>query len=219
MKQFLNKEFKLCLAPINYVYMSFAIMTLIPAYPRYVPFYFFCVSILHLFNNAMLNKDLEYSMILPILKKDIVKSRCLLVAVYELICALLSIPFSYLFTLIMPTGNDAGIEGNVAFYGLVLILFSVFNFIFFTSYYKKAYKTGVSFVKATIAFWIIFMILEFPIWTKNVFNIPFFLMLDSTDFACQIRQLPILAAGIIIYFLGWLVTYKISAKRFEKVDL
>lgn len=44
-------------------------------------------------------------------------------------------------------------------------------------------------------------------------------MLDSIDFARQIRQLPILAAGIIIYFLGWLVTYKISAKRFEKVDL
>ena len=67
MKQFLNKEFKLCLAPINYVYMSFAIMTLIPAYPRYVPFYFFCVSILHLFNNAMLNKVLVYSIIFFIL--------------------------------------------------------------------------------------------------------------------------------------------------------
>lgn len=219
MKNFLNKEFKLCLAPVNYVYMCFAVMTIIPAYPKYVPFFFFCVSILHLFNNSMLNKDLEYSMILPITKKDIVKSRCLLVAAYELICAVLTIPFSFLFTLIMPTGNVAGIEGNVAFYGLALILLTLFNFTFFISFYKKAFKPGLPFIKASIIFWIGYFIVEFPVWTKNIFGIEYFKMLDQIDSASQIKQLPVLIAGIVIFFLGWFVTYKISAKRFEKVDL
>lgn len=219
MKNFLNKEFKLCLAPINFVYMSFAVMTIIPAYPKYVPFFFFCVSIMHLFNNAMLNKDLEYSMILPITKKDIVKSRCLLVGAYELICTVLTIPFSFLFTIIMPEGNVSGIEANVAFYGLALILLSLFNLVFFTSYYKKALKPGVPFLKASIAFWVFYIILEFPIWTKNIFGIEFFQMLDSTNSENQIKQLPILAVGLVIFFLMWIVTFKISAKRFEKVDL
>ena len=70
MKNFITKEIKLCLAPINYVYLSFAVMLIIPNYPRYVPIFFFCVSILHIFNNALLNKDIEYSMILPITKKE-----------------------------------------------------------------------------------------------------------------------------------------------------
>lgn len=219
MKNFLKKEIKLCLAPINYFYMAFALMMIIPAYPRYVPFFFFCVSILHLFNNAMLNKDVEYSMILPITKNDIVKSRCLLVAVYELICTALTIPFSLLFIKLMPEGNPAGIEGNVAFYGFVLILLTLFNFTFFVSYYKKTFKPGFPFVKASLVFWIFYIILEIPIWNNSVFQIPYFDMLDSIDAASQIKQLPILAVGLILFILGWILTYKVSAKRFEKVDL
>ena len=150
MKNFLQKEIKLCLAPINYVYLIFSAMMIIPNYPRYVPIFFYCVSIMHLFNNALINKDIEYSMILPITKKDIVKSRCLLICVYELIGLILTVPFSILFNFIMPEGNAAGIEGNIAFYGLSLILLSLFNFIFFTSYYKKADKPGLPFLKASI---------------------------------------------------------------------
>lgn len=219
MKNFLNKEIKLCLAPINYVYLLFACMMVIPNYPRYVPFFFFMVSLLHLFNNAMWNKDLEYSMILPITKKDIVKSRCILVIVYQLIFIILSIPFSILFELIKPAPNAAGIEGNVAFYGLVLIVMTFFTFTFFTAYYKKATKPGVPFVKATIVFWVLFIILETPVYIKDVIDVPFFQMLDQTDKASQIQQLPILAAGIIVFIVGWILTYKVSAKRFEKVDL
>ena len=219
MKNFLQKEIKLCLAPINYVYLIFSAMMIIPNYPRYVPIFFYCVSIMHLFNNALINKDIEYSMILPITKKDIVKSRCLLICVYELIGLIITVPFSILFNFIMPEGNAAGIEGNIAFYGLSLILLSLFNFIFFTSYYKKADKPGLPFLKASIAFWIFFMILEFPIWTKNIFGISYFQMMDKIDSESLIKQLPVLLIGLLIFILGWIVTFKISSKRFEKVDL
>lgn len=219
MKNFINKEIKLCLAPINYVYLSFAVMLIIPNYPRYVPIFFFCVSILHIFNNALLNKDIEYSMILPITKKEIVKSRCLLIAVYELIGIILTIPFAIIFNLIMPEGNEAGIEGNVAFYGLSLILLTIFNLIFFASYYKKADKPGLPFLKASIAFWISFIILEFPIWTKNIFGISYFQLMDKIDSESLIKQLPVLLIGLLVFIFGWIITFKISSKRFEKVDL
>lgn len=219
MKNFLKKELKLCLAPVNFVYLAFSAMLFIPNYPRYVPFYFFGVSILYIFNNALLNKDVEYSMILPITKKEIVKSRCILIASYQLVFILLSIPFAVLYQKLGLPENQAGIEGNVAFYGIMLILETLFTFTFLTSYYKKAYKPGKPFLKATIVFWVLFFVLEFPFWTKTLFNFPLIIMLDSTDKASQIQQLPILGVGIVIYILGWIATYKVSAKRFEKVDL
>ena len=54
---------------------------------------------------------------------------------------------------------------------------------------------------------------------KTVINKPFITMLDNSDKASQIMQLPVLAAGIVIFILSWILTYKVSANRFEKVDL
>ncbi|MCQ2592041.1 MAG: ABC-2 transporter permease [Treponema sp.] len=219
MKELLLKEIKLCLAPINFVYLSFAAMMIIPNYPRYVPFFFFCVSILHLFTNALLNKDIQFSMILPITKREIVKARCLLVGAYELVGTILSIPFSILFTKVIQFENQSGIEGNVAFYGLVLILLSIFNGIFFVSYYKKAEKPGPSFLKASVGFWIFYIIFEAIILSKNIIPIPYIKILDQTDGHSLLLQLPILIAGILIYFIAWILTFHRASKIFEKVDL
>ena len=219
MKNFLEKEIKLCLSAVNYLFLAFVAMIIIPNYPCYVPFYYLCFSILFIFNNAELNKDIQYSMVLPITKKDMVKSRCILVCVYEIAGALFTIPFAILIKQLVPQGNQAGIDSNVAFYGLVLILLTIFNFIFFTSFYKKAEKSGRPFFKASVAFWVCYLIIEFPIWTKNIFNIEFFQLLDKIDASSQIKQLPILFAGILVFFGGWILTYKKSASLFEKVDL
>jgi len=219
MKNFLNKEIKLCLGTINYVYLLFALMILIPAYPKYVGFFFSYVSLMHLFNNAMMNKDLEYSMILPITKKDIVKSRCLIVAVYQSVFILLTVPFAFLFNCMFTMGNVAGIEPNVAFYGIVLCIMSCCNYIYFVSFYTKASKPGLALLKVSIVFWILYIVVEFPIWTKDVFGIEFFQMLDKTDGKSQYKQLPFLAIGICSFLEGWVRTYKASYKRFEKVDL
>ena len=181
MKNFLEKEIKLCLSAVNYLFLAFVAMIIIPNYPCYVPFYYLCLSIFFIFNNAELNKDIQYSMVLPITKKDMVKSRCILVCVYEIVGALFTIPFAILIKKLVPQGNQAGIDSNVAFYGLVLILLTIFNFIFFTSFYKKAEKSGRPFFKASVVFWVCYLIIEFPIWTKNIFNIEFFLLLDKID--------------------------------------
>ena len=96
MKNFLEKEIKLCLSAVNYLFLAFVAMIIIPNYPCYVPFYYLCLSIFFIFNNAELNKDIQYSMVLPITKKDMVKSRCILVCVYEIAGALFTIPFAIL---------------------------------------------------------------------------------------------------------------------------
>ena len=215
----LNKEIKLNLAPVNYMFLAFSSMIIIPNYPCYVPFFYFALSVFFIFNNAELNRDIQYSMVLPITKKDIVKSRCILVFVYEVFGILFTIPFAILRKKLLPMGNDAGIEANAAFYGLVMILLTVFNFCFFTMYYKKAEKPGLPFLISSIIYWIGYALLEFPVWMKNMVPNSILSRLDSTEVQDFAVQWPFLACGIVIFVLGWLLTFQVSAKRFEKVDL
>ena len=219
MKNFLYKEWSLCLSPINFIFLSFVAMMLIPNYPCYVALFYLCLSVFFIFNNGEINEDMEYSLILPIRKKDIVKSRCIVVCSYEILGLLLMIPFAFLSKNLMPAGNLAGIDSNVAFFGLAMIPLTVFHYIFFLCFYKKAEKPGLPFFFACIGFWVTYGILEFPIWTKDIFNIKIFKLLDSTDLNSQIKQLPILVAGLIIFVVGWMITYERAAKKFESVDL
>ena len=219
MKNFLNKEIKLCLSPVNFIFLSFCCMILIPNYPCYVSFFYLCLSCFFIFNNAELNKDIQYSMILPITKKDIVKSRCILVAAYQLVGAAFCGILAFISKKYFPIENKSGIESNFAFFGLAFILITIFNFSFFTRFYKKAEKPGTPFFISSILFWVFYFIFELPIWLNTVISIPYFKIMDSCDKASLIKQLPVFAAGIVIYGLGWILTYKKSASHFEKVDL
>lgn len=219
MKNFLYKEIKFCLVPINYLFLLFSTMICIPNYPRYIPFFYFCLSIFFVFSYAELNKDITYSMILPIQKKEIVKSRCILIFVYEFVGILLTIPFALLGNKIMPNGNQAGIDGNFAFYGLALICITVFNFMFFTSFYKRGEKPEKAFRMASIVFWILFIIFEFPFWLNHVLKYDLINRFDSTKSEDLFFQLPILFFGIIFFIVGWFLTYKKASQSFEKVDL
>ena len=115
MKNFLYKELKLCFTPVNYLFLLLTLMILIPNYPCYVPFFYIGLSVFFIFNNAILCKDVEYSMILPIKKSDIVKSRCIVIAIYETVSVILTIPFAYIITQVWKIENQAGIDANVAF--------------------------------------------------------------------------------------------------------
>ena len=46
-----------------------------------------------------------------------------------------------------------------------------------------------------------------------------FAFLDKFDWPSLIKQLPILFSGIVVYILGLIFTYKVSAKEFEQVNL
>lgn len=219
MKNFLYKEIKLCLSPVNYLFLFFTAMIIIPNYPCYVPFFYLCLSVFFIFNNAEINKDIAFSMILPIRKKDMVKSRCILICFYQVIGILFTIPFAFLMHRVLKLENQAGIECNFAFYGFAMIVLSIFNFVFLTSFYKKADKVGFPFVKAVIAFWLLYFLFELPIFLKNQLPSDFFIRLDSLAKEDIIIQIPFLILGILIYFGMWIITYRVSANRFEKVDL
>jgi hypothetical protein len=219
MKNLLLKEFKLCILPINYIFLTFAVILIIPSYPCYVSFFYLLLNSFWIFKNADFNRDLQYSLILPIRKTDIVKARLMSVAIYEIIFFILSIPFAILNHKLVPEGNNAGICSNFAFYGLVMIVLTISRFSFFAIYYKKSEKHEKAFLISLVIYFAIYFIFECPIWMIKSGKLQEFAFLDKFDWPSLIKQLPILFSGIVVYILGLIFTYKVSAKEFEKVNL
>lgn len=215
----LQKEICLCLSPINYIFLAFVSILCVPNYPRYIPFFYVTLNIFFIFNNAQINKDMVYSQILPIAKKDVVKARCLLVCFLEIVEFAMSVPFAIIGAKILATPNAAGINANFAFYGMAMIPLTLWHIVFFTIFYKKAERPWLPFLLASIVFFMAYIALDTMILFGRNSQVPFILKLDSLDSKNFPAQMPILFAGILFYFLGWIFTYKISTKRFEKVDL
>ncbi len=217
MKALLFKEIKLALHPTTYLFMVIGAMLMIPSYPYYVAFVYTCLGIFFIFLSARENKDIFFTASLPVRKSEVVKSRIFTVAIVELIQLAIGIPFAIIGIRINPNaaGNLAGIEANMAFFGLVLIMYSIFNAIFLPLFYKTAVKVGIPLVFASIAVTIYVVAVELA-----VQMIPFLKThLDTTDPMKVMYQFPILIAGIIVFTLSLWLTYHKSAINFEKVDL
>lgn len=217
MKVLLFKEFKLALHPTTYLFMAIGAMLMIPSYPYYVAFVYTCLGIFFIFLSARENKDIFFTASLPVIKSDVVRSRIFTVAIIELLQLAIGIPFAIIGIRINPNaaGNLAGIEANMAFFGLVLIMYALFNAIFLPLFYKTATKVGIPLVFASIAVTIYVVAAELA-----VQMIPFLKThLDTTDPAKVIYQFPILIAGMLIFTLTLWLSYRKSVANFERVDL
>jgi len=216
MANLLYKEFKLAVHPTTFIFLSFGMMLLIPSYPYYVAFIYTCLSIFFLFLSGRENKDVLYTVALPIRKRDVVKARVAAVALIELAQILVAVPFAIVSVRINPNGSNlAGIEANVAFFGFVFLMFALFNIIFIPIFYKTAYRAGVAFLFAGVATALLVVALESLVWIPT----PLRAYLDTTAAGMMVRQLPVLAGGIAVWVLTLLLAYRVAAGSFERVDV
>ena len=217
MKDLLYKEFRLAKHPTMYMFLFFGVMLLIPSYPYYVAFFYTCLAVFFVFLTGRENKDVYYTVSLPVRKSDIVRARTAMVAVFQLGSLLVAAPFAILSMAINPNpaGNPVGIEPNVAFFGLVLLMFALFNAIFFPFFYKTAENVGRAFLFGSMAIFFFIIFAEAPLYIFPQAKA----YLDVTDAASQVRQLPVLAAGLVVYAVSMFLTCRRSIRLFEKVDL
>ena len=151
MKALLYKQFRLVCHPMTLVFLFFGVMLLIPSYPYTLAFFYVMLGLFFTFLNGREQKDIYYSALLPIRKRDTVKASVLFVLVTELASLFIAVPFAVLSVRINPLGGNAvGLEPNVALFAAALLLYALFNGIFLPVFYKTAYKVGVSFLKAII---------------------------------------------------------------------
>lgn len=215
MSRLLKKEFLLSMHPITPLMLLLSTMVLIPNYPYTVMFFYMTLSVFFTCMMGRENHDVIYTMTLPVAKSSIVKARITFVVILELFQMLLIIPFSILRQSLNPMGNEAGIDANIVLLAEGFLLFGIFNLIFFGSYYKNVDKVGISFVKATVVFFI--LVAADVICTHAV---PFVRdCLDTPDSQYLGYKLVTLAAGMAVYIILTILVCRISIKNFEKQDL
>ncbi|MDF1495346.1 ABC-2 transporter permease [Caproiciproducens sp. CPB-2] len=209
----LYKELRLAAHPNLYIFTLLGALVIVPAYPYGMVFLFGCLAPYLTFLYGRETNDIYYTALLPVKKRDTVKSKCLLMVLAQMTQLLISLPFAVLRVHVLPNGNPAGIEANVAYYGFGLMIYAVFNVVLLTQFFKTAYKVDMAFLLAIIPAAIAVIIMEVLV------HFPGFEWLDSVIPNMMLRQLPILVVGAAVYMIGMLIAYLISAKRFEQVDL
>lgn len=209
----LYKELRLAAHPNLFIFTLLGALVIVPAYPYGMVFLFGCLAPYITFMYGRETNDIYYTSLLPMKKRNTVKAICLLMVLAQMIQLLISLPLAVLRLRVLPNGNPAGIKANIAYYGFGFMICAIFNLILLTQFFKTTYKVGKAFILAIIPAAIGVLIM------KVLVHIPKFQWLDSVEPDIMLKQLPILVIGIIIYIFSMLVAYRVSANRFQQVDL
>lgn len=209
----LYKELALAVHPTSIVFAFLGCLVIVPAYPYTVIFMFGCLAPYLTFLYARKTNDAWYTALLPVTKGESVKGKFLLIVSIQLFQLLFSLPFALLRNAIGVENNPVGIDSTVAWYGFGLIIYAVFDLVFFPAYYKNGYKAGKAFVIAALPMLLLMVAVEASV------HFPGLAWLDSSAPDDLLLQIPILIIGILCYAAMLSLACRISMKRFEKVDL
>ena len=215
MKKLLLKEFRLALHPVNVIFLALSAMLLIPSYPYYVTFFYTTLGLFFLSQSGRENHDIEFTMMLPVTRRDLVRARVLFAALIELAQMLVAIPFAIISQHINRFGNMAGMDANVAFFGLSLLMLGLYNAVFFPLYYARPWKVGKAFIIGSIVEALYVLVVEIAA-HKVTFVRRY---LDTPDPAYLGAKLLVLAAGMVLFIALTALGCRQAEKKFEVVDL
>lgn len=213
MKNLLYKEFKLSIAAGFFLLPLLGALIIIPNWVYYVALmYCMFVTVPNIFTTNKAYNDIGFTVMLPVKKSDIVKARMASIIVMELLHLLVAAVFAVM-NIAWFKGNNVFSEPNVAFFGLAFVMFGIFNLILFPGFYKTAYKVAMPVILAMAAAIVFMVIVEcLVIFVPTVSE-----YIDGvTNMAAQI---PVLLIGILLFALSAVVAFRISAKRFDRIDL
>ena len=214
MKALLYKQFRLVCHPMTLIFCLFGVMVLIPNYPYTVIFFYVMLGLFFTFLNIREQKDIYYSALLPVPKRDTVKAGCAFVVIIQVLSLVVLIPCSLLAAHLQPgKDNLVGLDPNAALLAAGFLLYAVFNAVFLPSFYANGYKVGIAFLKAVIPTTLVMMVLE------ALPHFPALTWLDDMDAATQVRLLPYFVAAVLLYGIGTVLTFRRAAAQYEKVDL
>lgn len=215
MADLLRKEFKLALHPTAIIFLALSAMMLIPNYPYYVIFFYTGLAVFFICLSARENNDVVYSMMLPAAKSDIVKARILMAALLEIAQIVIAVPFAVIRQNMDIPGNQVGMDANISLFGLSLIMLGLFNYSFFSAYYKDIKKVGTAFVKASTLVFVYMAVAE-----TCDHAVPFFKnVLDMPDPMYITNKLIVLAAGAAVFVALTLAVCRKAAGSFEGADI
>ena len=215
MKQLIQKEWALVMMPVPLLFLALSGLLLIPSYPYFVTFFYTSLGIFLMMQSARENNDLAFGMLLPVPKQAMVTARFTTVITLQLLQLLVCVPFAAIRARYGYIANPVGFEANVSFFGVGLMLLALFNLTFFPMHYKNGYDLGKPFLLSAIYQFVFIAAAETLSHIVPYLNT----VCQSYAAADQIKQLPLLAAGIVVYGAGTYLAWLVSVRRFTRVDL
>jgi hypothetical protein len=214
-KNLLIKEFRLAMHPTAVIFLSLSTMLVIPNYPYYITFFYTGLAVFFTCLGGRENGDVAYSAALPVRKADIVRARYAFVVLLELAQVLTAIPFALLRRSLPLPGNLVGMDANIAFFGLALVMLGLFNLAFFAVYYRDVNKVGAAFAASSAVVALYMIVAE-----TSVHVIPFVRdVLDTRDPEHLGAKLAVLGLGMVSFAALTFGSYRRSAASFEALDL
>jgi len=217
MRNIMRKEMKLSASPITYFFILFGFMFFLPGYPILCGAFFVTLGIFKGFEYAREANDIEFSALLPISKQDIVKGKYMFVCFIEALALIVM----FLSTCVRMTAlvdnavykANAMMNANLFAIGGALIVFGLFNLIFLGGFFKTAYNQGKPFLIYIVVGFLAIGVLE------ALHHIPGLAAVNSFGFDHIGLQLVLLLAGIAVYAIMTLLSYRSACENFEKIDL
>jgi len=214
MKALLYKELKLVVNPLFYAVALLSALILIPQWLYFIALLYFCfMSAPNLFTLSKSYKEVYFSATMPVPRRDMVKARVLTVCALEVLQILVAAVCVALKLTVMPTPNYIFMDGNLAFLGLAFVMFGLFNLVMLPMFYKTAYKIGVPVILATAVALVFAAAVElgivYDVWFTRIFD-----GMQTTG-----AHIATLLAGAAVFAGLNIAAYRLSAARFEKVDL
>lgn len=130
--------------PASVLFLLLSAMLLIPNYPYYVICFYTCLGTFFICLTGRENRDIEFTALLPVRKTDLVRARVFTVMLMQLAQLVIAVPFA-VFSSRVSAENLVGMDANTAFFGFALVLYGVFNLVFFRNYYRAPGKVGKAF--------------------------------------------------------------------------
>lgn len=173
-------------------------------------YYFFWISIPQIYGAYIQHGDYNFLSVLPVKRKDIVSSKVYALFILELTHIIFAVIFGLIHNELYGSWNFF-FDINLAFYGVSILLFGVFNITFLPAYFKTAHFFGKPLIYATIATIIFGFIFEFGI-AKYQF------MKDIFEGTLMVQTIVFIVAAILGVLLS-VVALNISQKRMMEIDL
>lgn len=212
MVHLLYKEFRLAIPLLSYlILLLVAGLMFIPQWFYFlVPLYFCFLLVPNLFGLFKSYNDLTFSVMLPVSKREVVKARITSIVLLEVAVMIVIGIFAVIHNVLYSSVNYA-FDVNLAYFGMVLIMFTLFNSLFFPLYYRTGYLYGIPTLAATVAAVGFSVAME----VLSMLNAPFRHVMEEVPR----NQVLMFVLGVLLFAASSLIVYRISARIFDKVDI
>lgn len=211
-----KKELFFSTHPTLWLFALLGVLTIIPNYPMIIaPGYVF-LAVFNAFNIGRANKNLDFTVTLPVRRRDVVTASAAVIIAFEtLTLAVCGICAAIADFVISPAGNNVGLDPNLAFFGVVLTGYGVFNLIFLAGFYRTGYKSGFPTLFGLVGYFALYAACEtlvriIPALTASLDGLnPAYLPVRAITFAI----------GAMLFAAFTCAGVKTGQKKFDKISL